>query len=134
MVKMPDEVIQTLKKQNPVPVATASQNGIPNVALVGFLKVMNEETIMIADNFFNKTETNLKENPEIAIVAYDGYTKKSYQIKGHTEIKTSGPEYTAMVEWVNSVMPDMPKKAAVIVHVDGVYNSQPGPDAGKKIV
>ncbi|MCS3923662.1 pyridoxamine 5'-phosphate oxidase family protein [Methanosalsum natronophilum] len=134
MAKMTPEMIQTIEKQNPVPIATASADSIPNVAFVGFLKVVNEDTIMVADNFFNKTKQNLQENNKVAFVVYDGYTKRSYQIKGTAEVKTSGPEYDEMVEWVNSLMPDMPKKAAVMIHVDEVFDSQPGPKAGSKII
>jgi hypothetical protein len=61
-------------KAEPGTSSTSSANGIPNVALVGFLKVMDPETIMISDNFFLKTEDNLKHNPKIAFVVYDSYT------------------------------------------------------------
>lgn len=131
---MPKEVMETIEKQTEIPIATASLDGTPNVAFVGFLKVLNDETIMISDNFFKKTAANLKNNPRIAFVVYDGYTKKSYQIKGSVKIDISGDYYNAMVGWVDSIMPDLPKKAAVIVHVEEVYDSQPGPNAGEKIV
>ena len=32
MVKMPAEVRETLEKQKPVPIATASKSGVPNVS------------------------------------------------------------------------------------------------------
>jgi hypothetical protein len=38
-----------------------------------------------------------------------------------------------MKQWVDSAKPNMPKKAAVVVHVEEVYDSMPGPHAGEKI-
>jgi hypothetical protein len=134
MVKMTQEIIDTIAKQNPVPLATASSGGVPNVAFVGFLKVMDPETILISDNFFLKTENNLKNNPKVAFVVYDGYTKKCFQIKGSAEIITHGEIYEEMKKWVDSARPNMPKKAAVVVHVEEVYDSMPGPNAGAKIL
>ena len=52
MVKMPAEVRETLEKQKPIPIATASKSGVPNVVFVGLLKIVDDETLMLADNFF----------------------------------------------------------------------------------
>jgi predicted pyridoxine 5'-phosphate oxidase superfamily flavin-nucleotide-binding protein len=134
MVKMTKEIMDTIAKQNPVPVATSSANGIPNVALVGFLKVMDAETILISDNFFLKTEDNLKHNPKVAFVVYDSYTRKCFQIKGSVKMITDGKIFDEMKQWVDSAKPNMPKKAAVVVHVEEVYDSLPGPHAGAQIL
>ena len=55
MVKMPTEVREVLQKQKPTPIATASKDGKPNVVYIGYLKILDDEHIMIGDNFFNKT-------------------------------------------------------------------------------
>ena len=68
MVKMPAEVRETLEKQKPIPIATASKAGVPNVVFVGLMKIIDDETIMLADNFFYKTAQNLAENPKISIL------------------------------------------------------------------
>ena len=134
MVKMTAEVKETIESQSPTPVATVSADGVPNVALVGFLKILDDETILIADNFFNKTEANVKENPKISIVAHDSNAKKAYQVKGSVEFVTSGPVYDDMVEWVHSKNANMPAKAAVVMHVEEIFNSMPGKHAGEKIL
>jgi predicted pyridoxine 5'-phosphate oxidase superfamily flavin-nucleotide-binding protein len=47
MVKMTKEIMDTTRRQKTqYQLATSSANGIPNVALVGFLKVMDAETIL----------------------------------------------------------------------------------------
>ena len=131
---MTAEMKETIEKQNPVPVATASADGVPNVALVGLLKILDDETILLADNFFNKTEANIKENPKIALVVYDNQSKKAYQMKGSLEILTSGTIYDDMVEWVHSKNANLPAKAAVVMHVEEVFNTMSGKHAGEKIL
>lgn len=133
MVKMPADVRETLEKQKPVPIATASKAGVPNVVFVGLLKVLDDETIMIADNFFYKTATNLDENPKISILCYSSETKKSFQIKGSVAVHKSGPVHEQMVQWVHGVNPKLPAKAAVVVKVEEIFNAMWGPAAGKKL-
>jgi len=133
MVKMPADVRETLEKQKPVPIATASKDGIPNVVFVGMLKVLDDETIMIADNFFYKTAANLGENPQISILCYSSETKKSFQIKGKVEVHTSGPVHEEMLKWVHGINPKLPGKSTVMVKVDKIYNAMWGPAAGKQI-
>ena len=133
MVKMPAEVQKTINKQSPVPIATAAADGDPNVVFVGFLRIVDDETIHIADNFFDKTAANLSENPRVSFVVYDGEAKKSFQIKGSIEVATSGPVYDDVKVWVHAKSKALPVKAAVIMHVEEIYDAMYGPNAGKRI-
>ncbi|HWQ20293.1 MAG TPA: pyridoxamine 5'-phosphate oxidase family protein, partial [Methanotrichaceae archaeon] len=132
MVKMPADVKETLAKQKPVPIATASSSGVPNVVFVGLLKIVDDETLMIADNFFNKTAANLAENPQISILCYDSATKKSFQIKGTANACKEGANFDEMRKWVKGVNDKLPAKSCVMVKVDAVYNAMWGPGAGAK--
>jgi len=134
MVKMTAEIKETIENGIPIPVATVSADGVPNVALVGLLKILDDETILISDNYFKKTEANIKANPQIALMAYDSNAKKAYQVKGSVERVTSGSIYDDMVEWVHSKNANLPAKAAVIMHVEEVFNSISGKHAGEKIL
>ena len=133
MVKMPSDVKETLQKQKPIAIATASRNGAPNVVYIAFLKILDDENIMIGDNYFNKTAANLAENPRIAIICYDKEAKRSFQIKGSVKVHTSGPYFEEMKRWVADVSPKYPAKAAVMVKVEEIFNSSGGPEAGKRI-
>jgi predicted pyridoxine 5'-phosphate oxidase superfamily flavin-nucleotide-binding protein len=134
MVKMPPEVRETLEKQKPVPIATASKGGVPNVVFVGLLKILDDETLMIADNFFYKTAANLKENPQISILCYSSETKKSFQIKGRAEVHVKDKVHDDMIMWVHGINNKLPAKSAVIVKIEEIYNAMWGPAAGKQIV
>jgi predicted pyridoxine 5'-phosphate oxidase superfamily flavin-nucleotide-binding protein len=133
MVKMPQEAREVLQKQKPTPIATASKDGNPNVVYIGYLKILDDEQIMIGDNFFNKTLRNLEENPRICILCYDSESKRSYQIKGSAKVHKHGPEFEQMRAWVHGANPKMPAKSCVMVKVEEVFDSIWGPGAGKKI-
>lgn len=133
MVSMPKDVRETLEKQKPIPIATANRAGVPNVVFVGALKILNDETLMLADNFFNKTAVNLAENPKISILCYNPQTSKSFQIKGNAKIYKEGQIYEDMRSFVHGINDKLPAKAAVIVQIEEIYNALYGPGAGAKI-
>ena len=133
MVKMPAEVRETLEKQKPVPIATASKSGVPNVVFIGLLKIIDDETLMIADNFFYKTAANLTENPKISILCYSSDTKKSFQIKGNVTLCKEGENFKQMRDWVLGINNKLPAKACVMVKISEIYNAMWGPAAGKQI-
>lgn len=126
-MKITQEIMKTLENQRPIPIATSniSKDGlhsIPNLVYVSFIKVYDEETIIIADNKFYKTRMNLIENPEIAITIYNPDSNQSYQIKGTVEIYESGSIYEECVSWVHDRKPNIKTKAIIIVHIRDVYN------------
>ena len=133
MVKMPAEVRETLEKQKPVPIATASKKGVPNVVFIGLLKIIDDETLMIADNFFYKTAANLTENPKVSILCYSSETKKSFQIKGNVILSKEGENFTQMRDWVHGINNKLPAKGCVMVKISEIYNAMWGPAAGKQI-
>jgi predicted pyridoxine 5'-phosphate oxidase superfamily flavin-nucleotide-binding protein len=137
MVNLPDEVKDILGKAAPkytLVLGTASRDGIPNAVPVRFAKIIDDEHILIADNFFLKTRKNLEENPCVTVAFWDQETRNGYQVKGTATIATSGSLYDEAVSWVHSLRPKFKTRAAVVVKTDEVYNLKAGPDAGKKLV
>ena len=113
--------------------ATSSAKGIPNVVPIGFLWVEGDE-IRVVDNFLNKTLANLKENPFAAVYAIGGKDgKECVQVKGKAVYETSGPEYEAAVKMAHSVSDKYPAKGLVRITPCAVYDTTPGPNAGKKL-
>ena len=119
--------------------ATSSLEGIPNVVPVGWLNIIDDKTIVIADNFFNKTRENLGKNPKVALVISDEETMEGYQMKGSAEIVTQGDIYEdtkqRIIELSKKFGIDPPIKchAAVLIKVEEIYTVKPGPNAGKRI-
>jgi predicted pyridoxine 5'-phosphate oxidase superfamily flavin-nucleotide-binding protein len=131
MVKMPPEVRDVVAKQKPLPIATADKKGMPNVVFVTVWKILDDETLLIVDNFFIKTRKNLDTNPNMAIVTYDSENKKSYQLRGTVDIETRGDKYAMAKEMADAKK--LPGKAAIVFHVKEIYDAMAGPNAGKKL-
>ncbi len=121
MAKLPKEVKTAIDKAATACVATADSNAIANVIYVSYLKYLDDETIVIADNKFGKTRENLGDNPKLAFVVLDADTKKAYQVKGTVERYSEGNKYQSVVDWVHIKHPETTPKAAFYVQVEEVY-------------
>jgi uncharacterized protein len=128
---MTKEMMEAVEKDL-VFVATATKDGVPNVVPIGFARPLDDETILIADNYMNKTRKNLEKNPKISIVTKDAM-KCPYQFKGTVEIFESGKYFDTVTEWGQNAMTKLTPKAAILMKVEEIYSIQPGPEAGKKI-
>jgi len=133
MARMDETTKDVLARMKPIPVATASKDGRPNVVPMSYVKALDDSTVLIADNYMDKGAKNLEENPQVAICVWDTETKQSYQIKGTAEVFRSGPIFDETVAWVSGTKPQLETKAAVVVSVTNAYVCQPGPDLGKDV-
>jgi len=134
MAKLTAEMKEAFSKMKVFPVATASKDGTPNVIPLGVVELVNDDTIWITDNFMNKSMSNLRVNPKIAIYIWGPEIKGCFQIKGVTSIKTSGKEYDEMKEKLNKKNPALPARSLVIVKITEVFECKPGPTAGSKLL
>ncbi len=132
MVKLTEEMKAAFPGAKNYYVSTCSKAAMPNVVPISFLKVYDDETLLIADNFFNKTAKNLQENPHVAISFWGD--KGGYQIKGDVTVHKSGKPFDDAVAFVKAKYPNMAPKAAVVVKITDVYQIKSGPDAGKKLL
>lgn len=124
--------LQDAIEKNLVFLATSSKEGVPNVVPVGFARPLDAETILIADNYLNKTRQNLDENPRLALIPSDAKAFP-FQIKGTVEIFESGEYFDQVTEWAQNVMTELEPKSAILFKVEEIYSVQPGPNAGKKL-
>jgi uncharacterized protein len=134
MVKLNADMKEAFSKMKVFPVATAAKDGTPNVIPLAMIELVDDETIWVTDNFMNKSLSNLRTNPKIAIYIWGPEIKGCFQIKGVTSIKTSGPEYEEMKAKINKKNPALPARSLVIVKITEVYECKPGPAAGTKLL
>ena len=132
MVKLTDEIKESLTGTKIVFLATASKTGTPNAVPIGAFKLLNDETMLISDQYFNKTLKNMKENPQVAI-SYWG-EKGGYQIKGTVTLHTNDEVFKQDVAWMKELKPSLNPKSAVVMKITDVFHVKPGEDAGKKIL
>jgi len=134
MVRLNAEMKEAFAKMKVFPFATASKEGTPNVIPLGIAELVDDETIWFTDNFMNKTLSNLRVNPKVAIFLWGPEIKGCYQIKGVAAIRNSGPEYEEMKAKINKKNPALPARSLVIVKITEVFECKPGPAAGSKIL
>ena len=126
--------LQEFIKGKPGWVATASREGMPNVAIKGSLRVLDDEHLVFVDLFSLKTRKNLEENPKVAVMVADNDSRKGYIFKGTAELISKGPLYDQAVEDVKKRPGPLPQpKYVVKITVDSIFDQSLGPDAGKKI-
>jgi predicted pyridoxine 5'-phosphate oxidase superfamily flavin-nucleotide-binding protein len=134
MVKLNADMKEAFSKMKVFPIATASKDGTPNVAPLAMVSLHDDETIWITDNFMNKSMTNLRTNPKVAIYIWGPEIKGCFQIKGVAAIKNSGNEYEEMKADINKKRPELPARSLIIVKITEVFECKPGPTAGSKLI
>ena len=98
MAQMTERMKELFDKVRTVVLSTASIDGTPNAVPVGAKKIIDGETILISDQFFNKTLANMKANPKVAVTYWEG--REGYQLKG-TVTKKAEPSWQTAPDWHN---------------------------------
>lgn len=132
---MTNEIMELFQKAPATVFATSSPDGKPNAVPIGAKKIIDDETILISDQFFGKTLENMKANPRVSVTFWEGHN--GYQIKGRVTIETSGTRFEETARWIDEMSKrigaPLKSKGAVILCVEEIYSVNPGPDAGKRI-
>ncbi len=111
MVGLTAEMKEAFGKMKVFPVATATKDGTPNVVPIGVVELVSDDTIWISDNFMNKSLSNLKTNPKVALYIWGPEIKGCFQIKGDATVKTSGREFDEMKANLNKKNPALPARS-----------------------
>lgn len=135
MAQMTERMMELFNQVQTAVLATATSKGVVNAVPVAAKKIIDNETILISDQFFGKTLANMKENPIVAVTFWEG--REGYQLKGSVTIETSGQRFEETARWIEEMAAQkgMPikSKGAVILKIEEIYGVAPGPGAGKKL-
>lgn len=132
-MKIPQDIQKVMNEDKAFAFATTNKEGIPNINMIGIKKIEDDETVLLADNYFDKTLANLKENSEAALLTKKAEEKLWYQLKGTCQYVNKGPKYEEFKNWVKSKKETLPAKGMVIFKVKQIFNTAAGPNAGKPI-
>lgn len=119
MASLPQVVSQAWEaRKGPIVLATVSPEGVPNAIYATCVKKYDEERLVVADNYFDKTRANITAGSKgsLLFITEDG---KAYQVKGTIEYQTNGPIYDDMKTWLD---PKHPGNAATVLNVEEVFN------------
>lgn len=135
MAQMTERMKELFNNVPTVVLSTVSEDGTPNAVPVGSKKIIDDETILMSDQFFNKTLSNMKANPRVAVTFWEGY--EGYQFKGIVTIETTGQRFEDTARWIEELSTKagfpLKSKGAVILQIEEIYGVAPGPGAGKKL-
>lgn len=135
MTVMPSEVQELFKEVKDVVFSTASTDAQPNSCIVAMKAVIDDETVYLSDQFFKKTLANVQANDKVAVIFWKG--NQAYELYGTARYINKGPEFEAQKAWVDEAFEKMglpiQAKGGCFVHVDEVFSSAPGPNAGDRI-
>lgn len=118
---MISDEFKELIENNPVALATVMKDGRPNVIGVAYVKVIDQETLLITDNYMSQTKEDIVNNPHVAIVVWDK-DWKGYKLVGQAQYYSSGK----WIEMVKNIPGNkgLPVKGAILVKVEKVIKSQ----------
>ena len=95
--QLPQEVISAWnEREGPLVVTTVDVSGVPNTVYASIVKMAADGRISVADNYFDKTLSNIRNGCVIAIL-FITKNRKAYQIKGRFDYHCAGPLYDEML-------------------------------------
>ena len=113
--------IKEFIENNPVSLATVTDEGKPNVIGVAFVRVVSEEQILITDNYMNQTIKDISQNKNICLLVWDS-EMHGYKLVGEAEYHATG-EWKKYVEAMEENR-GLPAKGAIIVKVSKIIPSK----------
>jgi predicted pyridoxine 5'-phosphate oxidase superfamily flavin-nucleotide-binding protein len=98
----------------PAEIATASADGIPNVTHLSRVHMLDDERVVLSNQFFSKTVRNLAENPHACVVVIDPVTFDSYKLDVQYErTERRGPIFERLRRDIDAV--------AALTGMEGVF-------------
>ena len=118
MAKLPKVVSEAWENlEGPVVMTTVSKEGVANSIYATCVSKYDEETLVVADNYFDKTQKNILAGSK-GVLLFITKENKAYQVKGTIEYCTEGPVFDDMKTW----NPEQhPGHAAAAIKVEEVY-------------
>ena len=106
------------EKKGPVIFTTVDEKGDPNAIYATCVNKFNKDTIVIADNFFDKTRKNILAGSKGSILFITN-EDKAFQIKGTIEYHKEGDIFEDMKKWNPK---QHPGHAAAALKVEEIYS------------
>jgi predicted pyridoxine 5'-phosphate oxidase superfamily flavin-nucleotide-binding protein len=114
---LPEVVIKAWEnREGPIVLTTVDAQGNPNAIYATCVSKYSEDTLVVADNFFNKTRANILIGSQASLlfITKEG---ESYQIKGKIEYYTEGAIFEDMKRWNPAELPGHAAAALKVEHV-----------------
>jgi len=118
MPNLPESVSKAWdNRKGPAIFSTVDQQGVPNAIYASCVGKYDESTIVVADNYFDKTRKNILAGSKGSVLFMTN-GGKTFQIKGTIEYHQEGPVFEDMKRWNPKIRPG---HAAAALKVKEVY-------------
>jgi hypothetical protein len=119
MSAMPEEVINAWNdRQGPAILTTVDTSGTPNSIYVTCVSLLDGSSIVVADNYFNKTRNNILAGSKGSILFITN-AGKAFQVKGTIEYHKEGAIFDDMKSWNPQKHPG---HAAAVLKSEEIYS------------
>lgn len=119
MTKLPEEVIRAWEdREGPIILTTVNNEGVPNAIYASCVSMYDDEILIVADNYFNKTKENILNECKAAVL-FMNKDQESFQIKGDIGYFIEGKYYEDMKGWNPSRHPG---HAAAVISIKKVFS------------
>jgi predicted pyridoxine 5'-phosphate oxidase superfamily flavin-nucleotide-binding protein len=126
-IDLPDEMKSAfetcLADGAPVLFATASRDGMPDIAFKGSAMVFDKENVAFWERALGQTYANLKENPGVCVLYRNAATRVAWKMFGQAEVLTEGPVRQEVMDRTVPLELDRDperKGAAIMIRIDRV--------------
>ncbi len=106
------------KREGPAVFTTVDKNNVPNSVYVMSMKLLEDGSIAIMDNYFNKTRANILSGSKGSFLFLSA-PRKPYQAKGRIGYMSSGPVYEDLKATVDA---KHPRLAVAVLRVEELYS------------
>lgn len=132
MVRLTPEMEESLRAAKTAFLATSSKDGIPNVVPIAAFACLDDGSLLISDQYFNKSLKNMERNPWIALSWWG--ERGGFQVKGTVTLHADDEVFAHNVAWMKERFPSFVPKSAVLVTITDVFAVVPGPEPGQKLL
>ncbi|MDD2240210.1 MAG: pyridoxamine 5'-phosphate oxidase family protein [Kiritimatiellae bacterium] len=105
-------------RKGPVIFTTVDNQGVPNAIYATCVSKYDESSIVIADNYFDKTQKNILAGSQGSVLFMTN-TDKAFQLKGTIEYHKDGAVFEDMKRWNPQ---QHPGHAAAVLKVGAAYS------------
>ncbi len=119
MSKLPENVIKAWdERDGAVVLSTVDDQGVPNSIYATCVGKFDDETLVVADNYFDKTRKNLLSGSRGSLLFITG-DGEAFQVKGTLKYHSEGPVFDDMKSWNPAKHPG---HGAAALKVEEVYS------------
>lgn len=117
-MKIPETIREAWEhREGPIVLSTVAGDGTPNIIYATCVSLYGENRLVVADNYFDKTRTNIKAGECKGAALFMTNDKKAYQLKGSLEYHSAGPVFEDMKKWNPPTHPGHGAAALVIKEI-----------------